>query len=90
MHYQVDFKIKGDATVQKRKVEIMKKVKVADGEVEIREKKYHYEFYSDNENVFVKIYHPGKNGDVTQFQRNDKINLKADMDNALENNGMFK
>ena len=68
----------------------MKKVKVADGEVEIRDKKYHYEFYSDNENVFVKIYHPGKNGDVTQFQRNDKINLKADMDQALENNGMFE
>ena len=68
----------------------MKKVKVADGDVEIRDKKYHYEFYSDNINVFVKIYHPGKNGEVTQFVRNDKINLKADMDNALENNGMFQ
>ena len=68
----------------------MKKVKVADGAVEIREKKYQYELYSDNESVYVKIYHPGKNGDVTQFKRNDKINLKTDMDNALESNGMFQ
>jgi hypothetical protein len=67
----------------------MKKVKVAEGQVEIRDKKYFYEFYSDNEDVFVKIYHPGKNGDVTQFKRNDKVNLKTDMDAALENNGMF-
>ena len=76
--------------MQKQLKQVMKKVKVADGNVEIREKKYHYEFYSDNENVFVKIYHPGKNGDVTQFKRNDKVNLKVDMDKALEDNGMFK
>jgi hypothetical protein len=67
----------------------MEKVKVADGSVVIRDKKYHYEFYSDNKNVFVKIFHPGKRGDVTQFKRNDKVGLKVDMDNALENNGMF-
>jgi hypothetical protein len=68
----------------------MKKVKIVEGKVEIRDKKYHYEFYSDNIDVFVTLHHPGKNGDVTKFVRNDKLNLKMDMDKALENNGMFK
>ena len=68
----------------------MKKVKIAEGNVEIREKKFHYEFYTDNKNVFVVIHHPGKNGDTTQFIRNDKVNLKTDMDKSLENNGLFK
>jgi hypothetical protein len=66
-----------------------KKVKVADGRVEIRDSKYQYELYSDNKNVFVKIFHPGRMGDVTEFIRNDKINLKVDMDNALESTGIF-
>ncbi len=68
----------------------MKRSKITEGKVEIRDKKYQYEFYSDNKNVFVIIHHPGKNGDVTQFIRNDKVNLKTDMDNALKNNGLFK
>lgn len=68
----------------------MKKVKVAEGSVEIREKKYNYEFYSDNKNVYVKIFHPGMNGDHTQFKRDDTVALKRDMDRAMEENGVFK
>ena len=63
---------------------------MADGDVQLRDKKYHYEFYSDNVLVFVKIYHAGKNGEITQFIRNDKINLKTDMDNALRSCGIFQ
>lgn len=68
----------------------MKKVKIAEGNVEIREKKFQYEFYSDNKDVFVKIFHPGKSGEIIQFKRNDKVNLKTDMDMALENIGVFR
>jgi len=60
-----------------------------EGRVEIREAKYSYEFYSDNLNVFVKIYHPGVKGDVTIFTRNDKVGLKADMDMAMVRSGVF-
>jgi len=67
----------------------MKMVKLSEGNVEIRDSKYFYEFYSDNINVYIKIHHPGKNGDVTEFTRNDKVNLKTDMDNALVKSGVL-
>ena len=67
----------------------MKLVKLAEGKVEIHDYKYQYEFYSDNKEVYVKIFHPGKNGDVTEFTRNDKVNLKTDMDNALVRSGVL-
>lgn len=68
----------------------MGKVKIADGQVEIRDHKYQYEFYTDNKDVYVKIHHPGRKGDVTEFIRNDKLGLKNDMDQAMENNGLFQ
>ena len=67
----------------------MKLVKLTEGNVEIRDAKYYYEFFSDNINVYIKIHHPGKNGDVTEFTRNDKVNLKTDMDNALVKSGVL-
>jgi hypothetical protein len=68
----------------------MKRIKIAEGNVEIRETKFHYEFFTDNKNVFVVIHHPGKKGGFTEFMRNDKVNLKTDMDISLENNGLFR
>jgi hypothetical protein len=64
--------------------------KITEGKVEIRDKKYLFEFYSDNTNVYVVIHHPGKNGGMTKFTRNDKVGIKIDMENALKGSGFFK
>ena len=73
------------------KIKIMiKKTKVSEGNVEMDNKKYRYEFYSDNKDGFIKIFHPGIKGDVTQFTRNDKIQLRTDMENALIKSGVLK
>ncbi len=69
---------------------MIKKTKVADGNVEMNNKKYRYEFHSDNKDGFVKIFHPGVKGEMTQFTRNDKISLRTDMENALINSGVLK
>ena len=67
----------------------MKKVKVAEGSVLMNDKKYRYEFYSDNKDGFVTIFHPGIKGEQTQFKRNDKLGLKAEMEKALTESGVI-
>jgi hypothetical protein len=67
----------------------MKRTLVAEGNVEMNDKKYRYEFHSDNKDGYVKIFHPGVKGNVTQFKRNDKIGLRLDMENALTVSGVL-
>jgi hypothetical protein len=56
---------------------------VAEGNVTIRDRKFYYEFWSDTSDIMVKIFHHGKKGDFTEFIRNDKLNLKQEMETAL-------
>ena len=67
----------------------MKKIKVAEGSVLMNDKKYRYEFHSDNKDSFVTIFHPGIKGEQTHFKRNDKIGLKAEMEKALMDSGVL-
>jgi len=63
---------------------------VADGSVTIRERSFHYEFWSDNAQVTIKIFHRGKKGESTDFIRHDIINLKKEMEAALVNARVLK
>jgi hypothetical protein len=72
------------------KTRCMERKMVASGNVSIRERSFHYEFWSNNEEVTVKIYHHGRKGDVTQFCRHDRHSLKKEMEDALINDGVFK
>jgi hypothetical protein len=69
---------------------MMKNKMVADGSVTIRDKKFYYEFWSDSAQVMVKLFRSGKKGEAIEFLRNDKINLKKDMEAALVNARMLK
>ncbi|MEP7262985.1 MAG: hypothetical protein ABI772_00730 [Bacteroidota bacterium] len=68
----------------------MTKKMVADGSVTIREKKFFYEFWSDSSDVTVKIFLSGKKGESTEYIRDDKINLKKEMEAALLAAKVFK
>ena len=68
----------------------MEKKKVADGNVVIRNRTFYYEFWSNNEDVTVKLFHYGRNGDSTEFKRLQTKYLKQDMENALVNDGILK
>jgi hypothetical protein len=68
----------------------MEKKKVADGNVVIRERTFYYEFWSNNEDVIVKLFHYGKKGDMTEFKRYQTKYLKQDMENALVKDGVLR
>ncbi len=68
----------------------MTKKMVADGNVSIREKKFFYEFWSDSGDVTVKLFLHGKKGESTEFIRDDKLNLKKEMETALLAAKVFK
>lgn len=63
---------------------------VSDGTVSIREKKFFYEFWSDGTDVKVKIFFNGKKGDCAEYLRDDKVNLKKEMEAALVSAKVFK
>ena len=63
--------------------------KVSDGNIKIEEKTFYYEFWSDNREVTIKIFHNGKNGKSTEFNRNDSLNLKREMMDALISDGVI-
>lgn len=56
---------------------------VSDGRVVIREKPFHYEIWSDNSDVTVKIYRQGNKGENIEYVRDDRMNLKNGMEAAL-------
>ena len=68
----------------------MEKKKVADGNVVIQDRSFYYEFWSNNVDIFVKIYHNGRKGEHTEFNRRQNKFLKQDMENALLNDGVLK
>ncbi len=63
---------------------------VASGAVVLREKSYHYEFWSNNVDITVKMFHRGKTGDSTEFTRSSNAPLKKEMEDALVNAQFFK
>lgn len=68
----------------------MESKKVTDGNVEIHERTFYYECWSDNSDVTIKIFHQGKIGKVTKFNRQNKLPLKEEMTYALMNDGVIK
>jgi hypothetical protein len=68
----------------------MEKKKVADGNVVIRDRSFYYEFWSNNEDIVVKIFHHGRKGELTEFNRHQKKYLKQDMEDALLKDGVWK
>ncbi|MEO5570286.1 MAG: hypothetical protein ABIT08_02495 [Bacteroidia bacterium] len=68
----------------------MEKKKVADGNVVIRDRSFYYEFWSNNVDITVKIFHYGRKGDNTEFNRHQNKYLKLDMENALLKDGVLK
>ena len=68
----------------------MEKKKVADGNVVIRERTFYYEFWSNNHDIIVKLFHHGRKGDLTEFNRHQTKYLKQDMENALVKDGVLK
>lgn len=68
----------------------MEKKKVADGNVVIRERTFYYEFWSDNRDIIVKLFHYGRNGDMTEFKRLQTKFLKQDMEDALVKDGILR
>jgi hypothetical protein len=63
---------------------------VSDGVVSIREKKFFYEFWSDGNDVKVKIFFSGKKGECAEYIRDDKMSLKKEMEAALVAAKYFK
>lgn len=68
----------------------MKKKMVSDGSVTISDKKFYYEFWSDNSDVTVKIFHSGKKGNSIDYVRNDKLGLKKEMELNLRSAHIIK
>ena len=68
----------------------MEKKKVADGNVVLQDRSFYYEFWSNNEDITVKIFHHGRKGDLTEFSRHQKKYLKQDMEDALLKDGVLK
>ena len=68
----------------------MEKKKVADGSVKIRTKSYYYEFWSDNEDIIIKVFHHGRKGENIEFSRHHRKSIKQDMEDALVDNGVIK
>lgn len=61
----------------------MEKKMVATGSVVFEKKTFYYEFWSNNVDVTVKMFHRGRKGDTIEFERLPRINLKEQMQNAL-------
>ena len=68
----------------------MVKKLVAEGRVVLRDKAFFYEFWSNNLDVTIRIYHQGKKGKHTEFVRLDTNNLKNEMEFALMNAKILK
>ena len=62
------------------------KIKVSSGEMEIRNRKYYYELWSDQTDQFVKIIL--RNGKEIEFVRNKKNRLFIDIEATLITHGM--
>ncbi|MEO8151129.1 MAG: hypothetical protein ABI723_26090 [Bacteroidia bacterium] len=67
----------------------MEKKMVSDGVVKIREKFYRYEFWSDNDELFIKIYHRGRKGAASIISRNHHKTIKKDIEDALVTSGVI-
>ena len=68
----------------------MVKKMVAEGRVVLRDKAFFYEFWSNNLDVTIRIYHQGKTGKHKEFVRLDTNNLKNEMEFALMNAKILK
>jgi hypothetical protein len=61
----------------------MQRKMVANGTVVLQNRSFHYECWSNNSDIIIKMFHNGKSGNSSEFVRKSKGGLKVEMEQSL-------